>query len=274
MNTSHDHPDSLLLELLADRALQGLSPDEDATLARLLSDTEPDFDAEALDRAAAALSVALIPDETESLPASLRHRLDDDASRWNAQPPARTATIRTVTPRPFTHRAAPNPLARLGWLAAAACLLLAALAWVTRPGAPNTLSPDQQRQALLDAAPDDLVQIVWTATDDPAAQGAVEGQVVWSDARNEGYMTFTGLAANNPNDNQYQLWIFDAQRDERYPIDGGVFDIPADNRPTTVRIDPRLPVTKATLFAITVEKPGGVVVSTRERLPVLAKVEG
>jgi hypothetical protein len=39
-----------------------------------------------------------------------------------------------------------------------------------------------------------------------------------------------------------------------------------------VPIDPRLPIGKPTLFAITVEKPGGVVVSKRERLPLLAQV--
>jgi hypothetical protein len=39
-----------------------------------------------------------------------------------------------------------------------------------------------------------------------------------------------------------------------------------------VPIDARLPIGKPTLFAITVEKPGGVVVSKRDRLPLLAKV--
>ena len=40
-------------------------------------------------------------------------------------------------------------------------------------------------------------------------------------------MRFRGLAANNPTQIQYQLWMFDAERDERYPVDGGVFDVPA-----------------------------------------------
>lgn len=49
----------------------------------------------------------------------------------------------------------------------------------------------------------------------------------WSNARQSGYMRFTGLAANDPSESQYQLWIFDGERDDRYPIDGGVFDVPA-----------------------------------------------
>jgi hypothetical protein len=70
---------------------------------------------------------------------------------------------------------------------------------------------------------------------------------------------------------QYQLWIFDAERNEAYPVDGGVFDVlDGATDDVVVRIDPRLPVRRATAFAITVEQPGGVVVSTRERLPLLA----
>ena len=41
-----------------------------------------------------------------------------------------------------------------------------------------------------------------------------------------------------------------------------------------VPIRAALPVREATLFAITIERPGGVVVSSRERLPLLAKVGG
>ena len=37
-------------------------------------------------------------------------------------------------------------------------------------------------------------------------------------------------------------------------------------------IEAKLPVSNAVMFAITVERPGGVVVSDRSRLPLLAKV--
>jgi anti-sigma-K factor RskA len=128
----------------------------------------------------------------------------------------------------------------------------------------------------------DAVTVPWKkAGDDPAivaAQADLEsveglGDVVWSPTRQQGYMRFRGLAANDPAVAQYQLWIFDAERDAAYPVDGGVFDVPADAAgDVVVRIDPRLPVSRATAFAITVEKPGGVVVSSRKRLPLLAAV--
>ncbi|MEM9493444.1 MAG: hypothetical protein AAGC55_30125, partial [Myxococcota bacterium] len=80
-----------------------------------------------------------------------------------------------------------------------------------------------------------------------------------------------GLAANNVKRLQYQLWIFDPARDERYPVDGGVFDIPDAADEVVVPIDAKLAVAAPNLFAITVEPPGGVVVSSRERIVLLAQ---
>ena len=87
-------------------------------------------------------------------------------------------------------------------------------------------------------------------------------------------MRFTGLAANDPDQLQYQLWIFDAGRDDRYPVDGGVFDVPVGADEVVVPIRASLPVGEVALFAVTVEKPGGVVVSSRERIAVLAQPPG
>lgn len=84
-------------------------------------------------------------------------------------------------------------------------------------------------------------------------------------------MRFKGLVANDPQVFQYQLWIFDAQRDERHPVDGGVFDVPPGADEVIVPIHAKLPVGQPVLFAITVEKPGGVVVSDRERIALVAK---
>ena len=41
-----------------------------------------------------------------------------------------------------------------------------------------------------------------------------------------------------------------------------------------VRIDPKLHVSEAALFAVTIERPGGVVVSKRERIVVTAAPKG
>jgi hypothetical protein len=55
-------------------------------------------------------------------------------------------------------------------------------------------------------------------------------------------------------------------------VDGGVFDVTTEGE-VLVSIHPKLKVQEAFLFAVTIEKPGGVVVSSRERLPLLANVD-
>jgi hypothetical protein len=87
-------------------------------------------------------------------------------------------------------------------------------------------------------------------------------------------MRFRDLLANDPDQYQYQLWIFDAERDERYPIDGGVFDVRGDGEEVIVPIRAKLQVLQPAMFAVTVERPGGVVVSNRERICLVAKVGG
>lgn len=116
-----------------------------------------------------------------------------------------------------------------------------------------------------------LVRGQFAGTEDPAGVGA-SGEVLWSAAAQRGVMRLVGLQPNDRARLQYQLWIFDKSRDQRYPVDGGVFDIPAGATEVVVPIDARLPVEEATLFAVTVEPAGGVVVSTRERIALLAEL--
>lgn len=168
------------------------------------------------------------------------------------------------------------------WTAAALGLAAAAAAvvWATRqeprvivervevpapiPAAPL---PSAARAQLLAEAPD-VITLPWSRTTDPAGQAA-SGDVVWSPSRQEGYMRFVGLAANDPKLIQYQLWIFDKLRDEAYPVDGGVFDVGPTGE-IVIKISAKLRVSEPILFAITVEPPGGVVVSKRERVVVTA----
>ncbi len=63
------------------------------------------------------------------------------------------------------------------------------------------------------------------------------------------------------------LEIFNPKRDARFPVDRGVFDMTTGpNGETTFPIRARFHVDHATLFAVTEEVPGGVVVSDRSRL--------
>jgi hypothetical protein len=132
---------------------------------------------------------------------------------------------------------------------------------------PSTPTAGEARSALL-ANAKDVTTLAWTATEDPAGKGA-SGDVVWSAAQQKGFMRFVGLAVNDPQQLQYQLWIFDKNRDQAFPVDGGVFDVTPSGE-VIVPISAKLPVGEPVLFAVTVEKPGGVVVSKRERIVVTA----
>lgn len=168
-----------------------------------------------------------------------------------------------------------------GWFAAAAVLIVA-VTWQRTPSAPPSasaapsLSPTLLAQTLRDSLlvhDRTVARIDWTATADSSARGA-SGDVVWSSSAQSGVMRLAGLQPNDRSKWQYQLWIFDKRRDQRYPVDGGVFDIPSGSSEVLVPINARVPVGEAIMFAITIEPPGGVVVSSRERIALLAKAGG
>ena len=156
----------------------------------------------------------------------------------------------------------------LAWMAAAAATA-AALLLAFAPEIKRQPTVAEQRAELI-AAATDLVRVDWSPGPTPVP-GAT-GDVVWSPKRQQGYLRFRGLSINAPTEEQYQLWIFDKNQSDKTPVDGGVFDIPTDGE-VIIPIQPKLQVQEVFLFAVTVEKPGGVVVSSRERLPLLAKVE-
>ena len=159
---------------------------------------------------------------------------------------------------------------KLPWVAAACIVITVLTLFSSRQNEPANVVRDaaQQRAKLISTAKD-LVQVNWN--DGPTPISGAEGDVVWSPSQQQGFMRFRGLTINVPTLQQYQLWIFDKNQSDKTPIDGGVFDITSDQE-VIVPIQAKLRVQEAYLFAVTIEKPGGVVVSSRERLPLLATV--
>jgi len=142
---------------------------------------------------------------------------------------------------------------------------------------PQSASPDanavdiaSEWRAFLASHPR-AIQRAWREGGDATGEGVV-GEVVWDEASQAGYMRFVNLRHNEPNAEQYQLWIFDGARDQRYPVDGGVFDVTSPGGEQIVRIHANLPVQVPLVFAVTVEHPGGVVVSDRTRIAAIADV--
>ncbi|MFK7884025.1 MAG: anti-sigma factor [Phycisphaerales bacterium] len=295
--------DDRTLDLLALRAVEGI----DAESERMLGG---DALCEDFDTAAAVLAIGFMAEAgLESPPASLLGRLESVAGEYtsidsaDSRGPASTTTPSTdhvagrIEPKPqrgeshgddaVSGRQGSGPIGAIGlvgWLAAAACL---AFAMVTM--APERAPSAAESLALLESR-SGIVKTSWLGLDDASLSDSphqfdveLSGEVIWDEEANEGFMVFEGLAENVPTEYQYQLWIFDADRPtgqlpqhgdgilSQRPVDGGVFDADASGR-VIVPIDAKLSVGKAAVFAITVELPGGVVVSDRD-IVTLALVE-
>jgi hypothetical protein len=280
-----NQPDEAMIDLLIKQVTEGLSPDEQRALDVLDSAVASEYSQD-FERAAAAITLAASASPLESPPAALKARLEEQARDFFAsRRPVELAAAREAAP-PRPRAAAWTGAA--GWYAAAACMLLALFAWlrspppakpvvqappvtqapttpvVSTPAAPPT--PAEERAALLAQAGSIKVQLA--PTKDPAAEG-VTGDVVWDPVTQRGFLHFVGLKPNDPRLQQYQAWIIDGGRDKRYPLDAGVFDVPADSSEVIVRIRSELPVRVAKAFAVTVEKPGGVVVSAQHHVVAL-----
>lgn len=204
----------------------------------------------------------------------MRSRLEASADAWiqGEVPESRQTTLQG--------HVTSGRASRAGWYVAAACLVVPVLvAWPRlHPlghDALHGISPllaevERGRLHLIDTAGARLGR--WPLVHESGLPSGVAGEVIWDGETQEGYVTLAGLAPTTETGQQYQLWIFDAARDDRYPVDGGVFDVPPGAEQVTVRVRPTLYVARPAAFAVTLERAGGVVVSDRSHLMALARV--
>lgn len=216
-----------------------------------------------LDLLAAELEAAVLDHSAPTLPpdlaAALKHRFVAPAAR--PVPTAPPASPISGDPSPGKIVLGPW----LGWAVAACLLALLAITQLlpnqrTGPAETNLVTRVEQAQ--------DAIRLPLGGAGDAYANAA--GEIIWSDSRQEGYMKLANLPANDPQTHQYQLWIVDPARDE-FPVDGGVFDIPAGPDPVIIPIDAKLAVKNPAVFVITLEQPGGVVRSKQEVVVALAQ---
>ncbi|MFM9194672.1 MAG: anti-sigma factor domain-containing protein [Planctomycetia bacterium] len=301
-DTTDDHAQSpagqRVIDLLADRAVFGLEPAEERELERLLA-AHPLRDPDALDRLAAAVAVAASLPGAVQLPAGLRMRLGAEALRFAGrrsdpliEPAGRRAAAAADPRRSFPHSV---PLmAAAGLLCALATLAVVVVAVRREPGrgrgqpaplvaaptdaaavdeatgalaAKPTPTPATLRHAMLTAVADVLrLDCAAAVADGPQPSG----DVVWSGSRQRGFLRISGLAANDPAERQYQIWIVEGGRGR--PVTGGVFDVGREAEEVIVPILPQVFVQAPTTFVVTVEKPGGAAEYKEERSRILARV--
>lgn len=260
--SSADSEIDRLVDLLARRLDGSLSPMEADELRGLLG-KHPDWRADDIDLAAGAAWAATA---AEPLPPGLEAKLMATIPASLTVLDGGTEPTRVKPRRDF-----------LAWAIASAAAAVGIVGWwprlsgrlVERTTPPPAPTLGERRTKLLATAKDAKV-LPFAPAGDPLVP-KIEGDLVWSSEQQTGYMRFvTGMPKNNVREHEYQLWIFDGTRDERYPVDGGVFDIGAEGE-LIVEIVPKIRVNQPTLFAVTLEPPGGVVVSSREHILVVAK---
>lgn len=125
------------------------------------------------------------------------------------------------------------------------------------------------RQKLLEVP--GTVRLAWSdfdLPDAPAELAGVQGDVVWNDELEQGYLRFVGLPVNDPDIEQYQIWVID-ERGMEQKVSGGVFNANAEGE-IIVPIEPHIDVGRVALFAVTIEDPGGIVVPDLSRRVVVA----
>lgn len=271
-----------LIDLHTQKAVFGLDADEMRAFESLLADAGMSSD-ESFDLAAAAVGLVDLQID-EPLPQHLHARILAAADEYFASTAADSSPAAEPEYQKVFTLEPKRSWSWLGWaFASVACIALAANIWLTRftptevagPAktptvTPAKLTPEQELSQLL-ASQASLVKASFGAGNVKDLKD-VGGDVVWSDEKQAGYMRLRGLPVNDKSKETYQLWIFDKTQDKATPIDGGTFDVDKEGE-VVIPIDAKLRALGPELFAITIEKPGGVVVSKREKIAALAKVE-
>lgn len=265
----------IFFDLLTKKAIYGLDETEQRELERIDPGSAGD-ELFSLEMTAAAISMIDLASE-EAMPTALSAKISKSADKWvgeSAWPPEY---------KEVEEKSSGGWFGWLGWGAAiAACAALAINVYWTQiqqptqivaaPSptvAPRVLTPSELREEMVKSA-SGLIKADWAAGNVKELKD-LSGDVVWSDAKQTGYMRLRGLPVNDKSKETYQLWIFDKTQDKATPIDGGTFDVAA-NGEVVIPIDAKLKAVEPGMFAITIEKPGGVVVSKREKIAALATV--
>ncbi len=280
----------ILFDLLTKQATYGLDEAEQRQLEKLAANANFRID-DSFDIAAAAIGLTEI--DVEPMPAHLHSKILASAESYFAAsetaaeapwPPPEKAEADDMQPT-FAFEPKRSGLSSwLGWaVAGAACVALAFNIYTTRfQGATEVVKGPAPTVTPVKPDPSKLYEeIASMPTAIKANFGAlptaseelknVGGDVVWSDEKQAGYMKLRNLPKNDKNTSTYQLWVFEENQGDKTPIDGGTFDVDVDGD-VIIPIDAKLKAKNPAMFAITVEKPGGVVVSDRKKIAALAKV--
>jgi hypothetical protein len=208
----------------------------------------------------------------------LRQRLDRCADQWLLDRQCKGADDTARGTVNHLARDRRHQAARIPWLVATVGVALAVAGWWPRlTDSPSTAAVSSSfgqwraasgRERMLSST-HNVGHWPWAGDAGPSS-----GDVVWDNVGQQGFLRLKGFVPNDPSSARYQLWIFDAARDDRYPVDGGMFDVPPGQSEVLIPVRPSVPVLRPEAFAVTVEGPLGAVVSERAKVVAFARVDG
>lgn len=274
-----DERKELIFDLLTKKAVYGLDEAEQQELDGFDSEM---IEAEYIGFEAAAAAISLIGiTADEQMPVHLRLKILEDADRYVRSVDGNSAPAPAVYGE-TGERPSSSMFSWFGWAVAfAACAALVANIWLTRlqPApevaqqsaieTPRVLTNAERREEMLRTG-GEMIKAEWAGGNVNEIK-EIAGDIVWSDQTQSGYMRFRGLPMNDSSRETYQLWIMDKSRDAN-PIDGGTFDVTSEGE-IVIPINAKLRARSPEMFAVTIEQPGGVVVSKRGKVAAIAKVE-
>ena len=235
-------------ELQSDRALDALTRAERDELARLLTETSTADDA-TFDLAAAAVDLAASPPSRDPMPAALAAKIERAAKLVVVERPkleraqSTTAAGSQVVVMPVADSRSPErDWTRWGgWLAAAAvaCVFVGQSVRASRAVVPATTASGPASRVIAIA---------------PAGASPVSGELSWSDAASRGELRLHNLPAGN-----YEVWIEDGARGERYLLAAGAFTA-AEGVDSLAKVAPAIAPSHAVKMFVAPPAGGGAMV--------------
>jgi hypothetical protein len=245
----------LLLDLLVVQSTQPMSDDENIKLQRLLKEY-PEYSNYEFDEIASLAHISYHLNDKrihEKLPSELKSKILNSHKQIDSQSLYRIKInefLRTLFNQP-TYAWAITVLLAIG-------ISISMIEFKNYDSAFRYLPLER---VLLQSTSNDLIKYPWYSKQSDFAM--TNGNIVWSNKRQKGFIKISGMPVNDPSKNQYQIWIIDPLK-YKQPVDGGIFNINSTDQDIIIPINPKLPILNAKGFAITLEQPGGVVVSSQE----------
>ena len=283
MNPSQD---LRIQELLVDRATDCLNQDERDELKTLQQreNVQEDY---SYDELVVAMQESFLKKKMNHLPDHIRSSVINRANAMMVSDASDLGTVETVISANSreAERASFPRREVLAWLAAAASLALGAFIWMQpknegmgggtakllKSTSLISLSDETALNDFINNSPKDSTLVLDLVSGGDSNATNSKATVYWSSRLQRGFMKIDKLAKNDPTVEQYQLWVIDKQRGgvEGERPNAGVFDIIKDGL-NIFEFTAGVEVFDAKAFAVTVEKPGGVVRSKLGRIGLIS----